>query len=296
MLIGSYLTFYVSSKLLNNEKDLFGISSECKEVEELNKWLLKNNRNVQLDAKYLNEYERNHLNNLEIPEGNLSDFKEVIGHERIKNTLIKIVKSDTKPNGIILYGPPGTGKTSLVKSLAKTMNTLLLNISSSSIESKLFGDSTKNIKGIFTFAKKIKPCIVFIDELDGIAGNRSLMDQSHTTTMKTELMSCIDGYNSKDNDILVIGATNMIQNIDPAISRRMRMHISINAPTAKDMTDYLSNFMSKDTDEFVKLIESFVSKGVTFSDIHQLITLCQIEHSKVDFTTLKETLEGFSFL
>jgi len=307
LLIGSYLSIY-TFRILQNECNLFqqgqSIPIGPSTGLELNDWLEAHNK-PKLDISTLTEHELSHLQNVIIPEAEAvvetvhrpvtgtECFKDIRGHKKIINTLSKFIKSEHKPNGIILHGPPGTGKTMLVRCIAKESNLCLLKIESSSVENKLFGESTKSIRGAFSLAAKISPCLLFIDELDGIAGNRSILDQSHVTSMKTELMSCMDGYHGVYNDVILIGSTNILSHIDKAVQRRMRMHIKVDTPTKEDLTDFFkSYFGNTEKDEVMdKLVLLVFDKKLTFSDINQMICMCQIENDIVDSLGLMDTLK-----
>jgi ATP-dependent 26S proteasome regulatory subunit len=90
------------------------------------------------------------------------------------------------PKGILLHGPPGTGKTMLAKMIANNSGIALINISSSTLVSKFSGESEKMIDALFSTAKRLEPCIIFIDEIDSILGKRSGGEASHTTSFKAE--------------------------------------------------------------------------------------------------------------
>ncbi|CAN8273997.1 unnamed protein product [Cochlearia groenlandica] len=113
----------------------------------------------------------------------------------------KALKFLTKPcKGILLFGPPGTGKTMLAKAVAKEAGANFINITTSSITSKVFGDGEKYVKAVFSLASKISPAIIFLDEVESILGKRGNTD---------EFMVNWDGLKTKDTDrVLVLGATN----------------------------------------------------------------------------------------
>ena len=81
--------------------------------------------------------------------------------------------------GVLLYGPPGTGKTLLAKAVARGTRASFLTVNSASIQCKWFGETQKLVEAVFTLAQKMSPCVVFVDEADGLLGTRSDMDASH---------------------------------------------------------------------------------------------------------------------
>ena len=210
-------------------------------------------------------------------------FEDVQGHQNAKQLLEKLIinplnnekKHDMKPpNGFILHGPPGTGKTLLVKALCKKMNKSFLLFDQSYIEQKMFGESAKMIKAVFTLAEKIKPCVIFIDEIDGIFGERSVFDQSFITGIKTQMLTYMDGIISRDPSVILIGATNRLKAIDPAIRRRMRTHIEIVLPDHDErkllFLYYLRNNESIDYDKLAEATVDFSG-----SDINEM---CKIAY------------------
>ncbi|MEW5300731.1 MAG: hypothetical protein WDW36_003641 [Sanguina aurantia] len=88
--------------------------------------------------------------------------------------------------GVLLYGPPGTGKTMLAKALAQKSQCFFLNITTSSIMSKWLGDSNKLVRAVFTLAAKLQPCIIFVDEVDAMLGQRGSQEQESSLQIKTE--------------------------------------------------------------------------------------------------------------
>lgn len=180
------------------------------------------------------------------------------------------------PNrGILLYGPPGTGKTLLAKAIAAEARVPFISLSLSSIEDKYYGESPKLIQGVFSLARKIQPCIVFFDEIDGLLRKRSEMDQSSTYGLKTELLSQIDGMASNKTDsIFVMGTTNSISSLDAALKRRLPKVYEIALPTTSERIDILKLKLIDESDIDDHLLE-WVGKmtiGFSGSDLHELIS------------------------
>ena len=107
----------------------------------------------------------------------------------------KIMKSSyyyRPPKGILLYGPPGCGKTMIAQATAKESNARFINLNISSLTSKWYGESNRLSSAVFTLARKIAPCIIFIDEVDTFLRNRSMNDHEATAQMKAEFMKLWD--------------------------------------------------------------------------------------------------------
>jgi vacuolar protein-sorting-associated protein 4 len=124
--------------------------------------------------------------------------------------------------GILLYGPPGTGKSFLAKACASEMgDTTFFSISSSDIMSKYVGEAEKTVKVLFSMARESPSSVIFIDEIDSMAGNRSENDNESSRRVKTEFLVQMDGIGKETaNRILVLGATNLPWELDPAVRRR----------------------------------------------------------------------------
>ncbi|KAJ3129108.1 hypothetical protein HK100_008822 [Physocladia obscura] len=143
------------------------------------------------------------------------------------------------PKGVLLYGPPGTGKTMLAKALATESRATFINLPLSTLTDKYFGESQKLVKALFSFAKKVEPAIVFIDEIGNYWINtysflreRRSGDHEATSMMKAEFMSQWDGLStSKQQRVLILGATNRPNDIDKAILRRMPKRFEVSLPT-----------------------------------------------------------------
>lgn len=189
--------------------------------------------------------------------------------------------------GILLYGPPGTGKTLLARAIAHEANVPFISLALSSLENKYYGESSKLIQGAFSLARKIQPCIVFFDEIDGLLRKRTDIDQSATYGFKTELLAQIDGMSSKKNDsIFVIGTTNNISSLDAAIKRRLPKIYQVALPTYVERVDILKLKVSEEVDFDDLLIEwlAKITPGFSGSDlsdlIHQSCSIRLKEHCK----------------
>lgn len=119
--------------------------------------------------------------------------------------------------GVLLYGPPGCGKTMMAKAAANECNADFINVETSTIMSKWVGESEKSIKQIFTVARECEKAIVFFDEFDAVAGRRGEIED-YAKRIVNELLQQLDGMDKNDN-ILVLAATNEPWAIDPALRR-----------------------------------------------------------------------------
>ncbi len=135
------------------------------------------------------------------------------------------------PKGVLLYGPPGCGKTLLARAVANESDAYFISISGPEVVSKWVGEAEKRIREIFEEAEKNAPAIIFIDELDAIAPKREEATGEVERRMVSQLLTCMDGL-KKRGRVIVIGATNRPNALDPALRRpgRFDREIEIGVP------------------------------------------------------------------
>ncbi|MEM4326293.1 MAG: CDC48 family AAA ATPase [Candidatus Pacearchaeota archaeon] len=136
------------------------------------------------------------------------------------------------PKGVLLHGPPGTGKTLLAKAVANESEANFILLNGPEIMSKFYGESEKKIRDIFEEAERTAPTIIFIDEIDAIAPKREEVMGEVERRVVSQLLTMMDGLKSRGK-VIVIGATNRINSIDPALRRpgRFDREIEINVPS-----------------------------------------------------------------
>ncbi len=178
------------------------------------------------------------------------------------------------PKGVLMYGPPGTGKTMLAKAVASETNAHFIHISGPELLSKYFGESEERIRKIFEEAKKNSPSIIFIDEIDSIAPKRDDSSEEVEKRVVAQLLSLMDGLESR-GEVIVIGATNRPNAVDPALRRpgRFDREIEIGVPNKKARYEILSIHtrkvpLSEDVD-LEKLAE--ITHGFVGADLSSLV-------------------------
>ncbi|MDW7727856.1 MAG: CDC48 family AAA ATPase [Candidatus Methanoperedens sp.] len=141
------------------------------------------------------------------------------------------------PKGVLLYGPPGTGKTMLAKAIANESEANFLTVKGSDILSKWYGESEQRIAEVFKKARQVAPAIIFLDELDALAPVRgSVLGEPHVTErIVNELLTELDGLEEL-HGVVVIGATNRPDIIDPALLRPGRFDEMILVPVPDEKT------------------------------------------------------------
>jgi len=135
------------------------------------------------------------------------------------------------PRGVLLHGPPGTGKTLLAKAVANESESNFILLNGPEIMSKFYGESEKKIRDIFEEAEKNAPTIIFIDELDAIAPKREEVTGEVERRVVSQILTLMDGLKSRGK-VIVIGATNRVNAIDPALRRpgRFDREIEVGVP------------------------------------------------------------------
>jgi len=144
------------------------------------------------------------------------------------------------PKGVLLHGPPGTGKTLIAKAVANESGASFFSIAGPEIMSKFYGESEQNLREIFEEAKANAPSIIFIDELDSIAPKREEVTGEVERRVVAQLLSLMDGLEAR-GQVVVIGATNRVDSIDPALRRpgRFDREIEIGVPDKSDRVEIL---------------------------------------------------------
>lgn len=216
-------------------------------------------------------------------------FDDVIGLNRAKKRLEDVVswlKSPEKlanfgvniPSGFLFAGPPGTGKTFLAKALAGESGLPFFSVSSSELSESHAGGTTKNIKKLFATARKYAPAIIFIDEIDAIAGKRSSSgqgaDRDRNLTVNA-LLTEMDGFTPQSDPIFILAATNHPQLLDSAIMRPGRFDETIycDLPNAEARKQFFTRFSAKhkivfSEEELDQLTSS--SLGMSSAEIEQV--------------------------
>jgi len=132
--------------------------------------------------------------------------------------------------GILLYGPPGCGKTMLARAVANECNASFLAIGISEILSMWQGESERNLALMFDKARSQKPCVMFFDELDALAFARSKASSDVSRKIVNEFLSQLDGFDSANDQVLILAATNMPWDVDPAMKRPGRFARQVFVP------------------------------------------------------------------
>jgi SpoVK/Ycf46/Vps4 family AAA+-type ATPase len=212
------------------------------------------------------------------------DFSDIAGMEefkqRLREDVIKPLSSDEvydkfnvgSEDGILFHGPPGTGKTHMSECLAGELGVNYVSVDVGDIDSKYLGEGTENIKRLFEEAFQNQPCLIFIDELDAIAADRSL-DNQHQDKKKmvNQLLQRISDVGQED-EIIVIGATNNIEGIDDAMVRtgRFNKKIHVPKPDSKARWEIFNHYMDVPKQDIQEGEFITSTQGFTASDIEEV--------------------------
>ncbi len=206
------------------------------------------------------------------------------------------------PRGILLHGPPGTGKTYVTRALAHEAGAAFFSVKGAELLDKFVGESERGVRELFTRARSVAPSIIFFDEFDALAPVRGNSNNSVTDSVVAALLTEIDGVSDR-GDVVVIGATNRKDLIDPALLRggRLETHILLDLPPKPSRLALL-----KITDvpfagdvDLDQLAE--VTEGLSFADLTSLLREAALNvlrqdraELEVTWADLEESLKRFN--
>ena len=216
------------------------------------------------------------------------------------------------PKGVLLHGPPGTGKTLLAKAVANETNANFYTIGGPEIMSKYHGESEERLRNVFQEAEKNAPSIIFIDEIDSIAPKREEVSGEVERRIVAQLLSSMDGMSSRGK-VVVIGATNRINAIDPALRRpgRFDREIELGVPDRNGRLEILEIHtrgmpLAKDVnlDKLADISHGFVgadlqslSKEAAMRALRRILPEIDLSSESIPADTLKKiivTMQDFT--
>jgi ATP-dependent Zn protease len=198
---------------------------------------------------------------LEENRGNRIEFDQIFGYEKVKREIMESLilplqnptafselskltrkfPTNNRPRAVLFEGDPGVGKTTMAKAVACSLEIPLIYVPIESIMSKYFGESAQNLATVFDMAKSIDPVLVFLDEIDSLAGRREDGMFEATKTMLSVLLRKLDGFEGKPNSI-TLGATNRKMDLDSALLSRFDRTIYFPLPNIDERAAILSGY------------------------------------------------------
>lgn len=149
--------------------------------------------------------------------------------------------------GVLLHGPPGTGKTLLAKAVAKEAHAVFLHVSGADYLSKWIGEDEKLVRAVFSLARKLDPCVIFIDEADSVFRQRQSDDSEYRRDVISQFLLEWDGVKGSGKGGFIMAATNRMGDIDPAILRRLPRRVFVGHPSAEDREAILRIHLKDET-------------------------------------------------
>ncbi|MEM8983968.1 MAG: AAA family ATPase [Pseudomonadota bacterium] len=263
-------------------------------------------------------------------------FADIAGMDALKKVLrLQIIEPFRNPGlfqrfrkkaggGVLLYGPPGCGKTLTARAIAGEVSAEFRAVGISDVLNMWIGESEKNLADIFEQARARRPCVLFFDELDALAYSRSKASSSAARTVVNEFLAQLDGFNDDNEGVLILAATNMPWDVDPAMKRpgrfsrqvfvpppdrearaemlRMKLH---DVPTAEIDADAIAAktelYSGADIDGLIDLakdealadiLDSGEQRDLTMGDL--VAALDQVTPSTVDWIKTARNLVKFS--
>ncbi|XP_054466971.1 outer mitochondrial transmembrane helix translocase [Anoplopoma fimbria] len=243
-------------------------------------------KRIGVEGVKLTEYEMNIASQLVDPQTMKVTWRDIAGLDEVVNELQDTVilpfqkrhllagsKLFQPPKGVLLFGPPGCGKTMIAKATAKASGCKFINLQASTLTDMWYGESQKLTAAVFSLAAKIQPCIIFIDEIESFLRNRSSLDHEATAMMKAQFMSLWDGLDtSSTTQVMVMGATNRPQDVDPAILRRMPTTFHVGLPNTRQRQDILRLILAGENLSNAINLKEIAEKteGYSGSDLREL--------------------------
>ncbi|MFC4990237.1 MULTISPECIES: ATP-binding protein [Saliphagus] len=190
---------------------------------------------------------------------------------------------------LLFVGPPGTGKTSTARALAHDMDLPFVEVKLSMITSQYLGETAKNVDKTFEVAKRLSPCILFIDEFDFVAKTRRSDEHAALKRAVNTLLKSIDNVSLIQDDVLLIGATNHPDQLDAAAWRRFDEIVNFPKPDNGMRADILRVITrAMEIDEFDPATVAEATEGLTGSDLRMVLREAVLEALTENRTTLTQ--------
>jgi SpoVK/Ycf46/Vps4 family AAA+-type ATPase len=202
------------------------------------------------------------------------------------------ILSKEKVLGVMLHGPPGTGKSLLAKAVAKESVACMLEVSGADFRSKWIGEDEKLVRAVFSLARKLDPCVIFIDEADAVFRKRSADDSEYRRDMLSQFLQEWDGVSSSSKGGFVMVATNRPEDLDAAVLRRLPRRIYVGLPSDEDREAILRIHLKEEKLGDDVDLEDIARQASEFTG-SDLKNLCVVAAMASVYEAHSEMLEGF---
>lgn len=229
-------------------------------------------------------------------------FSDVIGIDPLiedMQTIVDSLRNPEKyeemgavpPHGVILFGPPGTGKTLTAKAIAGEAGVSFISASGSDFIEKYVGVGASRVRDLFAKARKSAPCVLFIDEVDAVAGQRGGMDNAEQNQTVNALLTELDGFKA-NKGVVVVCATNRLDMLDEAFMRSGRFDLKLAVPLPdKESREKILVLYSKNkklADEVVLPDYAAKTAGFSGADLQAMMNEAAMEAVKKGHTVIKK--------
>jgi ATP-dependent 26S proteasome regulatory subunit len=269
------------------------------------------NRPIEADRVWIDSLLEEYFD--EDEDGEMLDLVNVLAPEEIEMTLDDLVLTDDQEGEIqkivkaiehrdyladiglreigklLFVGPPGTGKTTISRGLAHELGLPFVEVKLSMITSQYLGETAKNVEKTFEVAKRLSPCILFIDEFDSVAKTRRSDEHAALKRAVNTLLKSIDDISLIRDDVLLIGATNHPDQLDAAAWRRFDEIVNFPKPDEQMRADILRVITRRmDIAEFDPESVAKQTEGLTGSDLRMVLREAVLEALMEERTTLTQ--------
>ena len=274
----------------------------------------EDNRPVQADRAWIDGLLSEYFDEDDEEDAEMLDLVEVRAPEEVEMTLDDLVLTDEQEEEIaklvkaiehreylaeiglreigklLFVGPPGTGKTSTARGLAHDLDLPFVEVKLSMITSQYLGETAKNVEKVFEVAKRLSPCILFIDEFDFVAKTRRSDEHAAIKRAVNTLLKSIDEVSLIRDDVLLIGATNHPDQLDSAAWRRFDEILNFPRPDEGMRADILRVITSRmEIEEFDPEVVAARTEGLTGSDLRLVLREAVLNALVENRTTLTQS-------